>query len=154
MESILSRGTPADELRAARGTLAEELRALRQLLRAHRLQHHRAPYFRRVVECHKLGVEAATAPADDAADAIERALHAIAPAWLELRRLLAQSYFMPYALAHLAVLSRVASLLAEQHPNGRGAAALPCEFWHTAKAIRTGRLFQFRNTSTDQDEHT
>ena len=27
MESILSRGTPADELRAARGTLAEELRA-------------------------------------------------------------------------------------------------------------------------------
>ena len=124
MESILSRGTPADELRADRGTLAEELRALRQLIRAHRLQHHRAPYFRRVVECHKLGVEAATPPADDAADAIERALHAIAPAWLELRRLLAQSYFMPYALAHLAVLSRVATLLAEQHPSGRGAAAL------------------------------
>ena len=44
----------------AKGTLAEELRALRQLIRAHRLQHHRAPYFRRVVECHKLGVEAAS----------------------------------------------------------------------------------------------
>ena len=53
---------------SSKGTLAEELRALRQLIRAHRLQHHRAPYFRRVVECHKLGVEAATAPADDAAE--------------------------------------------------------------------------------------
>ena len=103
------RGSPTScEMASAssKGTLAEELRALRQLIRAHRLQHHRAPYFRRVVECHRLGVEAATAPADDAADAIERALHAIAPAWLELRRLLTAKLGRP--TDHLATTGPVA----------------------------------------------
>ena len=50
-----------------------------------------------------------------ACTAIEAALDAIPPAWLKLRHLLSQTYFMPFSLACLASLSRAASLLARVH---------------------------------------
>lgn len=50
---------------------------------------------------------------------VEQALHAIRAAWKELQSLLIQTYFMPYALVHLALLSRLATMLTAHHAHLR-----------------------------------
>eukprot|EP00966_Prymnesium_polylepis_P264449 6109624-Prymnesium_polylepis.1 len=111
-------------LAKARKGLAEESRTLDQLVRASQLQHRRALYMQRLVDVQRQ-LKAVLSTSDDrelragnAAAAVasaERALERIAPAWLKIRDLLAQTYFMPFALCHLALLSRAATLIAQLH---------------------------------------
>ena len=96
-------------------SLRSEHALLARILKAHKLQHGRAPYYhqlrgalKRLVaadeSCAPAAIELADGPAA-ACVAIERALNSIPAPWLKLRHLLAQTYFMPFALAGLAVLS-------------------------------------------------
>ena len=112
-------------------SLRSEHALLARILKAHKLQHGRAPYYhqlrgalKRLVaadeRCAPAAIELADGPAA-ACVAIERALNAIPGPWLKLRHLLAQTYFMPFALAGLAVLSRSATLLASLHSSLGGA---------------------------------
>ena len=99
--------------------LASELATLEQLARTHRQVHRRGLYFQRLDAARRAvrAAASACAPARRSADAAARAeaavravdvaLRRIPPAWSQLRRLLAQTYFMNYALVHLALLSRL-----------------------------------------------
>ena len=63
--------------------------------------------------------------------AIERALDAIPPPWLKLRHLLAQTYFMPFALTCIALLSRVRQLITKE-------ASLLTPIWQSDGMARLG----------------
>ena len=105
--------------------LVAEHTLLARILRVSRLQHGRAPYYHRlngaykrlsaVLTCCAAGTLAMNGSAAPAHAAIERALDAIPAPWIKLRHLLAQTYFMPLALACMSLLSRAASLLAKLH---------------------------------------
>ncbi|KAL1523951.1 hypothetical protein AB1Y20_018867 [Prymnesium parvum] len=116
--------TSASSLARARRSLAEEVQLLDSLLRAHQLQHRRALYMQRLLDVRRrlkavlLSCEEPSLRAgrvQHAVDAAELALERIAPAWLALRELLAQTYFMPFALCLLALLSKAATLVAQLH---------------------------------------
>ena len=111
-------------------TLADlrgELDILERILAAARQQHGRAAYFQYLRGAHKrmskahARVQASSAACSSekqsAITAIERALHSIPPPYVRLRHLLAQTYFMPLALASLALLARSATLLTQLHAN-------------------------------------
>ena len=111
-------------LREIRRELASEYRTLTSLVRANRMQHRRALYMQRVLDVHRQlrlalsaseGSEIQAGCVEPALAAAERALERIPPAWLKLRDLIAQTYFIPFALCHLALLSRSASLLSQLH---------------------------------------
>ena len=133
---------PLSELAAGVGT---EEALLGRILRVSRLQHGRAPYYHRLRDLHKrlqavlrcctVTALAASGSTAMAHAAIERALDAIPPPWLKLRHLLAQTYFMPFALAGLALLSRTATLLADMHSSlgstGRKTSCLLLALSHT-----------------------
>jgi len=113
--------------------LAAEIELLDQLVKTHRQVHRRADYFQRIDSVRRAVHTAFDAlhgrwqPAvvkrcasgwlmTMAGDslvlaAVDRALGRIPPAWRLLHHLLAQSYFMPYALVHLAILARLSTLL-------------------------------------------
>jgi hypothetical protein len=116
--------------------LAAEIDVLNQLVKTHRQVHRRADYFQRIdsvrravrtafdalqerrqpgmVKRHVFG-GLLTVPGESLAlAAVDRALDRIPPAWRLLHHLLAQSYFMPYALVHLAVLARLSTLLTQE----------------------------------------
>jgi len=112
--------------------LAAEIGLLDQLVKTHRQVHRRGDYFQRVDSVRRAvhvafdairagqrrptkGGRPVGVPDRAAAlAAVDRALHCIPPAWRLLQHLLAQTYFMPYALVHVAILSRLASLLAAE----------------------------------------
>ncbi len=94
-------------------SLREEWTLLKRLTKTHRAAHGRTRY-------HKAADYAARAIAKTLLDAaalpqLERALHAVARAYNEYRHLLAQTFFMAYAMVHLAILARAADLLANEH---------------------------------------
>jgi len=104
----------------ARGiaALREELALLDRVVNAHKVVHRRARYFQyvRMVRRHVHTVLAVVAGRlGTALTCIERALRLVTAAWSELRHLLAQSFFMPLALVLLALLARIARLLASLH---------------------------------------
>ena len=104
----------------ARGiaALREELALLDRLVNAHKVVHRRARYFQsvRMVRRHVHTALAVVAGGfGTALTCIERALRLVAAAWSQLRHLLAQSFFMPLALVLLALLARIARLLASMH---------------------------------------
>jgi len=116
--------------------LKTEAALLDSLVRVSRLQHRRAPYFARVLDMRRRlhavlpGLKGGSKIRSNAVANTELALHAIPAAWKEMHLLLTQSFFMPYALTHLALLARVAALLAAHHthlrstlPRGAPAAA-------------------------------
>ena len=94
-------------------SLREEWTLLKRLTKTHRAAHGRTRY-------HKAADYAVRAIAKTLQDAValpqlERALHAVAKAYNEYRHLLAQTFFMAYAMVHLAILARAADLLANEH---------------------------------------
>ena len=106
--------------------ICSETAQLEALLFAHQLSHRRALYFQRtmcarrrvkaaIAACAKVERTASLKAASRARLAIEVALDAIAPAWLQLRHLLSQTFFMGLALSLLAHLARLASLLVQEH---------------------------------------
>ena len=105
--------------------LGRELELLARVVSASRQQHHRAGYYQRLRGAQKRLCEAhtccgplalsSTQGPEAAIASIERALHALPAPWMRLRHLLAQTFFMPFSLTCLAVLSRSASLLAQLH---------------------------------------
>lgn len=111
-------------LRQLRSELDGEYRILSSLVRANRVQHRRALYMHRILDVHRQ-LRLTLAASEDreiragrvelALAAAERTLEQIPSAWLKLRELIAQTYFMPFALCHLALLSRSASILAKMH---------------------------------------
>ena len=99
--------------------LTAEAAVLEKLVQVHRLQHRRAGYFARVLDVRRR-VRVVLGPGKGASMAqVEQALHAIRAAWKDLQSLLIQTYFMPYALVHLALLSRLAALLTAHHAHLR-----------------------------------
>ena len=99
--------------------LTAEAAVLEKLVQVHRLQHRRTGYFARVLDVRRR-VRAVLGPGKGASLAqVEQALHAIRAAWKDLQSLLIQTYFMPYALVHLALLSRLAALLTAHHAHLR-----------------------------------
>ena len=106
-------------------SLTAECELLGRILRVSQLQHGRAIYYQRLQGAQKRFLAAIGSCADSAVTrtdgplaackAVERALEAIPSAWAKLQHLLAQTYFMPFALACIALLSRVATLLASIH---------------------------------------
>ena len=116
--------------------LKTEASLLYSLTKVSRLQHRRAPYFARVLDVRRRlhavvsDLHGATSIRSNAVANTELALQAIPAAWKEMHLLLTQSFFMPYALTHLALLARIATLLAMHHshlrstlPRGAPAAA-------------------------------
>ena len=116
--------------------LKTEASLLYSLTKVSRLQHRRAPYFARVLDVRRRlhavvsDLHGATSIRSNAVAKTELALQAIPAAWKEMHLLLTQSFFMPYALTHLALLARIATLLAMHHsylrstlPRGAPAAA-------------------------------
>lgn len=122
---------------ARRVALTREYELLQRILRVSRLQHGRALYYHRLsavrkalgaaLDCCSESSLATTGGSAVALAAIERVLHAIPAPWLRLRHLMAQTYFMTFALSCLALLSRAASLLAEMHAELGGHASEPME---------------------------
>ena len=99
--------------------LTAEAAVLEKLVQVHRLQHRRTGYFARVLDVRR-GVRTVLGPGEGASLAqVEQVLHAIRAAWKDLQSLLIQTYFMPYALVHLALLSRLATLLTAHHAHLR-----------------------------------
>ena len=97
--------------------LTAEAATLEKLVQVHRLQHRRTGYFARVLDVRR-GVRAVLGKGAHLAQ-VEQALHAIRAAWKDLQSLLIQTYFMPYAIVHLALLSRLATLLSAHHAHLR-----------------------------------
>ena len=97
--------------------LTAEAAILEKLVQVHRLQHRRTGYFARVLDVRR-GVRAVLGKGAHLAQ-VEQALHAIRAAWKDLQSLLIQTYFMPYAIVHLALLSRLATLLSAHHAHLR-----------------------------------
>eukprot|EP00965_Chrysotila_dentata_P203835 6181978-Pleurochrysis_carterae.AAC.1 len=62
-----------------------------------------------------VGIHSTAATTAGATYIIEKALRVIQTVWLELHQLVAQTFFMPFALTALSLLSRIATLLAEHH---------------------------------------
>ena len=97
--------------------LTAEAATLEKLVQVHRLQHRRTGYFARVLDVRRR-VRAVLGKGAHLAQ-VEQALHAIRAAWKDLQSLLIQTYFMPYAIVHLALLSRLATLLSAHHAHLR-----------------------------------
>jgi hypothetical protein len=119
--------------------LASELELLERILRVSRLQHGRALYYHRLrhvqkrlaaaVSCCRPPELAQNGGKAAACTAAEVALDAIPSPWTRLRHLMAQTYFMTFALTCMALLSRAATLLARIHADlgGGNGGASACE---------------------------
>ena len=112
-------------LRRDATALTAELELLDRILRVSQLQHGRALYYHRLRGARKQLAAALSRCAETplaakdgpkaACAAITCALDAIPPAWSKLRQILAQTYFMPFALSCMAILARSAKLLSHVH---------------------------------------
>eukprot|EP00967_Tisochrysis_lutea_P057516 scaffold72937_cov38-Tisochrysis_lutea.AAC.1 len=107
--------------------LASELQLLDQLTKTHRQVHRRGHYFQRV-DWVRRAVHAASHALHrrrGALEALDVALQRIPVAWRLLKHLMAQTYFMPYALVHMAILARLAVILAAERAEIAGAGGVP-----------------------------
>jgi hypothetical protein len=105
--------------------LGKELELLKRVVGVSRQQHRRGIYYQRlrgatnrILAAHaRCSPTAIVSPGGGlhGLAAIEDALNAVPAAWTPLRQLLVQTYFMPFALTCLALLSRSATVLAKLH---------------------------------------